>query len=126
MKGSVRKPRSSGGTWSYRIDLGFDDSGRWRQREISGFRTKKEAEAALSAALADAQRGTYAPPSRMLRLAHRILHRALTRALEAGVHPEVVQEQLGHSAIAVTLDTYSDVPQAVRRDSADKIAGMFE
>ena len=50
MKGSVRKPRSSGGTWSYRIDLGFDESGRWRQREISGFRTKKEAEAALSAA----------------------------------------------------------------------------
>ena len=29
-----------------------------------------------------------------------------TLALEAGVHPKVVQEQLGHSAVAVTLDTY--------------------
>ena len=44
---------------------------------------------------------------------------------DAGVHPTVVQEQLGHSAIAVTLDTYSHVPQAVRRDGADKIAALF-
>ncbi len=42
-----------------------------------------------------------------------------------GVHPKGVQEQLGHSAIAVTLDTYSHVPQAVRRDGADKIAALF-
>ena len=48
-----------------------------------------------------------------------------TLALEAGVHPKVMQEQLGHSVIAVTLDTYSRVPQAVRRDSADKIAGSY-
>jgi hypothetical protein len=28
-------------------------------------------------------------------------------------------------ALAVTLDTYSHVPQAVRRDGADKIAALF-
>jgi integrase len=56
---------------------------------------------------------------------HDTRHTMATLALEAGVHPKVVQEQLGHSAIAVTLDTYSHVPQAVRRDSADKIAGLF-
>jgi integrase len=48
-----------------------------------------------------------------------------TLALEAGVHPKVVQEQLGHSAIAITLDTCSRAPQAVRRDSADRIAGLY-
>ena len=36
---------------------------------------------------------------------HDTRHTMATLALEAGVHPKVVQEQLGHSAIAVTLDT---------------------
>ncbi|MDX2381042.1 MAG: site-specific integrase [Acidimicrobiia bacterium] len=64
MKGSVRKPRTAWGTWSYRIDGGFDDRGRRRQREVGGFRTKKEAQAALNDALAETQRGTYVAPSR--------------------------------------------------------------
>lgn len=33
---------------------------------------------------------------------HDTRHTMAALALEAGVHPEVVQEQLGHSAIAVT------------------------
>jgi integrase len=40
-------------------------------------------------------------------LLHDTRHTMATLALEAGAHPELVQEQLGHSAIAVTLDTYS-------------------
>jgi hypothetical protein len=64
VKGSVRTPRTEGGTWSYRLDLGLDDRGRRRQQEVGGFRTKKDAQAALNEALADRQRGTYAPPSR--------------------------------------------------------------
>jgi integrase len=65
MRGSVRKPRTSGGTWSYRLDLGIDDSGRRRQREVGGFRTRKEAQASLNDALAGSQRGTYVAPSRL-------------------------------------------------------------
>ena len=64
MRGSVRKPRTDGGTWSYRLDLGFDDVGKRRQREIGGFRTKKEAQAALNDALSGVQRGTFVAPSR--------------------------------------------------------------
>ena len=45
-----------------------------------------------------------------------------TTALAAGVHPKVVQEQLGHATISVTLDTYSHLPQAVRSESAAIIA----
>ncbi len=52
-------------------------------------------------------------------------HTMATLALQAGVHPKVVQEQLGHSGINVTLDIYSHVPQAVRRESATKIASLF-
>jgi integrase len=64
MKGSVRKPRTTGGTWSYRLDLGFDDRGKRRQREIGGFRTRKDAQASLNEALVGSQRGTYSAPSR--------------------------------------------------------------
>ena len=63
MKGAVRKPRTTGGTWSYRLDLGLDDRGRRRRQEVGGFRTKKDAQSALNEALADRKRGTYALPS---------------------------------------------------------------
>ena len=56
---------------------------------------------------------------------HDLRHTMATLALQAGVHPKVVQEQLGHSAINVTMDIYSHVPQAVRRESATKIAALF-
>lgn len=56
---------------------------------------------------------------------HDLRHTIATLALQAGVHPKVVQEQLGHSAINVTLDIYSHVPQAVRTESAAKIAALF-
>jgi hypothetical protein len=64
MKGTGRRPRTAGSTWSYRIDTGLDDRGCRRQRELGGFRTKKEAQAALNDALAGSQRGTYVAPSR--------------------------------------------------------------
>ncbi len=57
---------------------------------------------------------------------HDLRHTMATLALQAGVHPKVVQEQLGHSGINVTFDIYSHVPQAVRRDSASKIAALFD
>jgi integrase len=56
---------------------------------------------------------------------HDLRHTMATLALQAGVHPTVVEEQLGHSGINVTLDIYSHVPQAVRRESATKIASLF-
>ncbi len=64
IRGSVRTPRTDGGTWSYRLDLGLDDVGKRRQREIGGFRTKKEAQAAINEALSGVQRGTFVAPSR--------------------------------------------------------------
>jgi integrase len=64
MKGSIRRPRTANAAWGYRIDLGYDDSGQRRQQQVGGFRTKKEAEAAMSEALAGLHRGTYVAPTR--------------------------------------------------------------
>ena len=57
MKRSVRKPRTDGGTWSYRIGAGLNDRGRRRQREVGGLRTKKDARTSL-------KRGARRHPSR--------------------------------------------------------------
>ena len=59
MKGAIRKPRTSGGAWSYRLDLGFDDAGKRRQRQVGNFATKREAQAALNEVLAGLQQGTF-------------------------------------------------------------------
>ncbi len=64
MRGSVRKPRTAGGTWSYRLDLDVDAAGQRFQKQVGGFRTKKEAQTALNEALSSVQHGTYVAPSR--------------------------------------------------------------
>jgi hypothetical protein len=46
---------------------------------------------------------------------HDLPHTTATALLEAGAHPKVVQDLLGHSAIAVTLDTYSHVAPALHQ-----------
>ncbi len=38
---------------------------------------------------------------------HDLRHTCATLLLGKGVHPEIVQELLGHATIAITLDTYS-------------------
>jgi len=52
---------------------------------------------------------------------HDLRHTSATLLLEAGVHPKVVQERLGHSHISLTLDTYSHVLPSMQRDAADRI-----
>jgi integrase len=49
---------------------------------------------------------------------HDLRHSAATLMLMAGVHPKVVSERLGHSTIAITLDTYSHVIPEMQRDGA--------
>ena len=41
--------------------------------------------------------------------------------LAQGVHPRVVMEMLGHSTIALTMNTYSHVIPALERDAADRM-----
>jgi integrase len=57
---------------------------------------------------------------------HDIRHTHASLALQAGIHPKVVQERLGHSSIAVTLDRYSHVIPALQEDAAARIAAVVD
>jgi integrase len=61
------------------------------------------------------------PPIRF----HDLRHGWATMALEAGEHPKVVAEQLGHASVRVTLDTYSHVTPGVQRDAVARVASRF-
>ncbi|HUV44548.1 MAG TPA: site-specific integrase, partial [Dehalococcoidales bacterium] len=56
------------------------------------------------------------PPIRF----HDARHTHASLMLKQGIHPKVVQERLGHSTIAVTLDTYSHVAPGIQAAAAEK------
>jgi integrase len=56
---------------------------------------------------------------------HDLRHGWATLALQAGVHPKVVQERLGHANIGITLDTYSHVVAGLHEDAAEQVAALF-
>lgn len=56
---------------------------------------------------------------------HDLRHTWATLALQAGVHPKVVQERLGHSSIAITLDLYSHVTDPMKSDAAEQVAALI-
>lgn len=56
---------------------------------------------------------------------HDLRHTWATLALQSGVHPKVVSERLGHSTIAITLDTYSHVTPSLQREAADQVAAVI-
>jgi integrase len=60
-----------------------------------------------------------------LRGPHGLRHTWATLALKAGVHPKVVSERLGHSTIAVTIDTYSHVAPGLDATAADTVAAQI-
>lgn len=55
---------------------------------------------------------------------HDLRHTHATLALQAGVHPKVVQERLGHATISITLDVYSHAIPAMQEDAAARVAAL--
>lgn len=55
---------------------------------------------------------------------HDLRHTHATLALQAGVHPKVVQERLGHATISITLDVYSHAIPAMQEEAAVRVAGL--
>ena len=51
---------------------------------------------------------------------HGLRHSHATLLLQAGTHPRVVMERLGHSSIRVTLDTYSHVVGGLQESAAQR------
>jgi integrase len=52
---------------------------------------------------------------------HDLRHSHATQLLAGGVHPKIVQERLGHSSIAVTMDLYSHVSETMQSDATAKL-----
>ncbi len=57
---------------------------------------------------------------------HDLRHSAATILLGMGVHPKVVQELLGHSSIAMTMDTYSHVLPSMQKEAMGKMNDVFK
>ena len=55
---------------------------------------------------------------------HDLRHGAATHLLTKGVHPKVVQDLLGHSTIAITLDTYSHVMPALAKEASGLMSSL--
>ena len=56
---------------------------------------------------------------------HDLRHTWATLALEAGIHPKVVSERLGHATTSITLDIYSHVQPQLDAEAAMTVANMF-
>jgi integrase len=56
---------------------------------------------------------------------HDLRHTAATLLLTQGVHPRVVMELPGHSQIAVTMNTYSHVVPALRKEAANQMDAIL-
>jgi len=52
---------------------------------------------------------------------HDLRHTSASLMLKANIHPKVVQERLGHSSIAITLDLYSHVAPGMQEAAALKL-----
>jgi integrase len=61
---------------------------------------------------------------RVIRL-HDARHTHASLMLKQGIHPKVVQERLGHSTIAITLDTYSHVTPGLQEAAAKRFDEAF-
>src|SRR6202165_5165967 len=56
---------------------------------------------------------------------HDLRYTAATHLLTKHVHPKVVQELLGHSTIAITLDTYSHVMPALAKEASAYMSSLL-
>jgi hypothetical protein len=56
---------------------------------------------------------------------HELRHTCASLLLAGDVHPKIVQEQLGHSQISLTLDTYSHLLPGMQQEAAHKIDGLI-
>lgn len=56
---------------------------------------------------------------------HSLRHLHASYLLRQNVHPKIVQERLGHSSIALTLDVYSHIIPTLQKEAAEKINDIF-
>lgn len=67
-------------------------------------------------------RGARVPVIRL----HDARHSCATLALEAGLHPKVVQQLLGHSSWSVTMDLYTHRIERLQRDATARLEALVQ
>ncbi len=58
------------------------------------------------------------PPLRL----HELRHTWATLALRAAVHPQIVQERLGHASTVITMHTFGHVLPDMQESAAEMVA----
>lgn len=56
---------------------------------------------------------------------HDLRHSCASLMLEAGVHPKIVSERLGHSPVSLTLDVYSHVLPSMQKAAAARLDALL-
>jgi len=56
---------------------------------------------------------------------HKLRHSHASHMLAAKVHPKIVQERLGHSSIAITMDIYSHLMPNMQGEAAAAVDGAL-
>ena len=56
---------------------------------------------------------------------HDLRHTHATLALQAGIHPKIVSERLGHSAVSFTLDVYSHALPHMQQEASERIGRLI-
>jgi len=56
---------------------------------------------------------------------HDLRHSTATLLLASGVHPKIVSEVFGHSAIGITLDLYSHATETMQRGASDAMQRLL-
>jgi integrase len=56
---------------------------------------------------------------------HKLRHSHASHMLASNVHPKIVQERLGHSSIAITLDIYSHLMPNMQGEAAAAVDGVM-
>jgi integrase len=56
---------------------------------------------------------------------HDLRHTWATLALQAGIPAKIVQDRLGYSTVAITLNIYSHVTPQLQSDAAATVAGLI-
>jgi integrase len=56
---------------------------------------------------------------------HDLRHTHATLALQAGIHPKIVSERLGHATVSLTLDVYSHALQSMQEEAAAQVGRLL-
>lgn len=138
-KAQLGEPKTEQGRRSIAIDSGtVAVLKRWRARQAeerlslgSGYRDQGLVFAKLTGQVLHPERVSREFDRRVQRWElpriplHGLRHTWATLALQAGVHPRVVQERLGHSTIAITLGVYSHVSPKLDAGAAKLVASSI-